>query len=168
MTPTGSPAPKAPTAGGAASGADRDRANADVIRGKAPVRATEGLDRHSGAVDRAAAESSPAGESAESVAGPACEPLCLPRQRLKRGPAWRAACRAAPLSPAGVVASIQGRLITLLDTLLQKEVVVPKPVTPPALTTVYRGSDAKLIRLQTEIIESALEALGTPPLGKPK
>lgn len=74
----------------------------------------------------------------------------------------------APLTAAGVVASIQGRLISLLGTLLSRDVVLPNPVTPPAAPTVYRGADADLIRLQDEVIALALEALGTAPRARPK
>ena len=69
----------------------------------------------------------------------------------------------APMTPASMIGSIQGRLASLLDTLLVRGVVLPKPVTPPQKQTLYRGADAELIRLQDEIISLALEALATPP-----
>jgi hypothetical protein len=67
----------------------------------------------------------------------------------------------ATLTPAGVVASIQGRLATLLESLLAKGVTLPKPPDPPPTT--YRGADAELLRLQNEAITLALRALSTPP-----
>jgi hypothetical protein len=69
----------------------------------------------------------------------------------------------APMTPATMLGSIQGRLAALLDTLLVRGVVLPKPVTPPQKQTLYRGADAELIRLQDEIISLALEALASPP-----
>lgn len=69
----------------------------------------------------------------------------------------------APMTPATMIGSIQGRLAALLDTLLVRGVVLPKPVTPPQKQTLYRGADAELIRLQEEIISLALEALASPP-----
>jgi hypothetical protein len=69
----------------------------------------------------------------------------------------------APMTPAPMIGSIQGRLAALLDTLLVRGVVLPKPVTPPTKQTLYRGADAELIRLQDEIISLALEALASPP-----
>jgi Cytochrome c554 and c-prime len=72
-----------------------------------------------------------------------------------------------PPTPAGIVASIQGRLVALLDNLLDKGVRTPKPVVPPTRKTVYRGADADLLRLQEEVIALALEALGAPPAAKP-
>lgn len=69
----------------------------------------------------------------------------------------------APMTPATMIGSIQGRLAALLDTLLVRGVVLPKPVTPPQKQTLYRGADAELIRLQDEIISLALEALASPP-----
>jgi hypothetical protein len=72
-----------------------------------------------------------------------------------------------PPTPAGIVASIQGRLIALLDNLLDKGVRTPKAVVPPERKTVYRGADADLLRLQEEVIALALEALGAPPAAKP-
>ncbi|MGQ0735145.1 MAG: hypothetical protein ACT4QD_16020 [Acidobacteriota bacterium] len=74
---------------------------------------------------------------------------------------------ALPPTPAGIVSAIQGRLAGLLDALLSKGVTTPTPVTPPARTTVYRGADADLLRLQEEVIALALEALGTAPAPKP-
>jgi Cytochrome c554 and c-prime len=71
-----------------------------------------------------------------------------------------------PPTPVGIVASIQGRLIALLDNLLDKDVRTPKPVAPPTRKTVYRGADADLLRLQEEVIALALEALGAPPAAK--
>jgi hypothetical protein len=71
------------------------------------------------------------------------------------------------MTPATMIGSIQGRLAALLDTLLMRGVVLPKPVTPPQKQTLYRGADAELIRLQDEIISLALEALASPP-AKPR
>jgi hypothetical protein len=68
-----------------------------------------------------------------------------------------------PMTPAGVVAALQGRIASLLDRLLAGGVTIPKPVTPPPSTTTYRGADAELIRLQDEIIALALDALASPP-----
>jgi hypothetical protein len=68
-----------------------------------------------------------------------------------------------PSTPAGIVASIQGRLVSLLDSLLGRGVTAPMPLTPPQQKTVYSGADADLLRLQEEVIALALEALGTAP-----
>lgn len=78
-------------------------------------------------------------------------------------PATAPAAAPAAMSPAGIVASIQGRLATVLNSLLARGVALPKPVTPPARPPVYRGADAELLRLQDEIIALALDALGTAP-----
>ena len=72
-----------------------------------------------------------------------------------------------PPTPAGIVASIQGRLIGILDTLLSRAVTTPTRVTPPERKTVYRGADAELLRLQDEVIALALEALGSAPAPAP-
>ncbi len=72
-----------------------------------------------------------------------------------------------PPTPAGIVASVQGRLAALLDALLSRGTTTPTPVTPPAKKTVYRGADADLLRLQEEVIALALDALGTAPAPKP-
>jgi hypothetical protein len=71
-----------------------------------------------------------------------------------------------PPTPTGIVASLQGRLIGLLDALLSRGVTTPTRVTPPERKTVYRGADAELLRLQEEIIALALEALGSAPAPK--
>jgi hypothetical protein len=71
-----------------------------------------------------------------------------------------------PPTPAGIVASVQGRLAALLDALLSRGVSTPSRVVPPTKKTVYRGADADLLRLQEEVIALALEALGTPPAPK--
>ena len=71
-----------------------------------------------------------------------------------------------PPTPTGIVASLQGRLIGLLDALLSRGVTTPTRVTPPERKTVYRGADAELLRLQAEIIALALEALGSAPAPK--
>jgi hypothetical protein len=68
-----------------------------------------------------------------------------------------------PLTPAGLVSAIQGRIAALLDDLLTKGTRVPVPVTPPPPKTTYRGTDTDLLRLQDEIISLALEALRSPP-----
>ena len=73
---------------------------------------------------------------------------------------------ALPTTPAGIVASIQGRVAALLDRLLGSGVTTPNRVTPPARKTVYRGPDADLLRLQEEVIALAIEALGTAPAPK--
>jgi hypothetical protein len=72
-----------------------------------------------------------------------------------------------PPTPTGIVASLQGRLIGILDALLSRNVTTPTRVTPPERKTVYRGADAELLRLQDEIIALALEALGSAPPQKP-
>jgi hypothetical protein len=72
-----------------------------------------------------------------------------------------------PPTPAGIVASIQGRLIGILDALLSRAVTTSTRVTPPERKTVYRGADAELLRLQDEVIALALEALGTKPASPP-
>lgn len=68
-----------------------------------------------------------------------------------------------PPTPAGIVASLQGRLIGILDALLSRAVTVSTRVTPPERKTVYRGADAELLRLQDEVIALALEALSNKP-----
>jgi len=73
---------------------------------------------------------------------------------------------ALPTTPAGIVASVQGRVAALLDRLLGSGVKTPNRVTPPARKTVYRGPDADLLRLQEEVIALAIEALGTAPAPK--
>ena len=70
-----------------------------------------------------------------------------------------------PPTPAGIVASLQGRS-RVLDDLLRAGATTPGRVTPPARKTLYRGADAELLRLQDEVIALALEALGTPPPAK--
>jgi hypothetical protein len=72
-----------------------------------------------------------------------------------------------PPTPAGIVASLQGRLIGILDALLSRAVTVSTRVTPPERKTVYRGADAELLRLQDEVIALALEALGNKPAVAP-
>ena len=72
-----------------------------------------------------------------------------------------------PPTPAGIVASLQGRLIGILDALLSRKVTAPIRVTPAERKTVYRGADAELLRLQDEVIALALEALGNPPAVAP-
>jgi hypothetical protein len=69
-----------------------------------------------------------------------------------------------PRTPAGMVASVQGRLAALLQALLVRGARTPVRVTPPERPTVYRGADAELLRLQEEVIALALEALGTAPV----
>lgn len=71
-----------------------------------------------------------------------------------------------PPTPAGIVASLQGRLVGILDSLLSRGVTTPTRVTPPERKTTYRGADAELLRLQDEIIALAVEALGTAPAPK--
>ena len=71
-----------------------------------------------------------------------------------------------PPTPAGIVASLQGRLIGILDSLLSRGVTTPTRVTPPERKTTYRGADAELLRLQVEIIALAVEALGSAPAPK--
>lgn len=74
-----------------------------------------------------------------------------------------------PPTPTGIVASIQGRLVSLLANLLNREVTTPSRVTPPVKKTVYQGADAELLRLQDEVIALALEALSSqPPKPAPK
>lgn len=68
-----------------------------------------------------------------------------------------------PPSPAAIVATIQGRAVSLLDRLLRREGRAPVRVTPPQPTIEYRGADAELLRLQQEILALALDALGTAP-----
>jgi hypothetical protein len=71
-----------------------------------------------------------------------------------------------PPTPAGIVASLQGRLVGILDSLLSRGVTTPTRVVPPERKTTYRGADAELLRLQDEIIALALEALGSAPAPK--
>jgi hypothetical protein len=70
----------------------------------------------------------------------------------------------ATLTPVGIVASIQGRLASLLDSLLARGVTLPKPVTPKTPRPTYKGADGELLRLQQEAIDLALEVLGTSPI----
>ena len=74
-----------------------------------------------------------------------------------------------PLSPAAAVAEIQGRTITVIDSLLRRGGRAPVRVVPPERKTQYRGADADLLRLQEEVLQLAIEALGTaPPAGDAK
>ena len=66
-----------------------------------------------------------------------------------------------PPTPTGIVASIQGRLVTLLANLLNRDVTTPTRVVPPVKKTTYQGADAELLRLQDDVIALALEALST-------
>jgi hypothetical protein len=70
---------------------------------------------------------------------------------------------ALPRSAAAIVATVQGRAIALVDSLLRRDGRAPARVTPPEPTTVYRGADAELLRLQQEVLTLGLEALGKPP-----
>lgn len=104
----------------------------------------------------------PPGPAAPSMA----PPVVAPPPPVMAAPPIPVAAPVAPrdpatLTPAGVVASIQGRLATLLESLLAKGVTVPKP--PDPLPSAYRGADAELLRLQNEAIALAMRALSTPP-----
>jgi hypothetical protein len=68
-----------------------------------------------------------------------------------------------PQSPAAAVAAIQGRAIALLDSLLRRDARAPLRVVPAERKTEYQGPDADLLRLQSEVLSLALEALRTAP-----
>jgi hypothetical protein len=93
----------------------------------------------------------------------AAPPLPLPAPDPTIRPADSPPAPDLPLTPAGLVSAIQGRIAALLDDLLTKGARVPVPVTPPRPKTTYRGTDTDLLRLQDEIISLALEALRSPP-----
>lgn len=68
-----------------------------------------------------------------------------------------------PRTRVGVVAAIQGRIVTLLRQLLARNARAPVRVTPPERASAYGGADAELLRLQEEVIALALEALSQAP-----
>lgn len=70
---------------------------------------------------------------------------------------------ALPQSPTAAVAEVQGRAITLIDSLLRRGGRAPIRVTPPERKMQYNGADADLLRLQEEVLALAIEALGTAP-----
>lgn len=70
---------------------------------------------------------------------------------------------AEPRTMSGLIASVQGRLINVLTSLLRQNASVPQRVVPPAKPAVYSGPDRDLLKLQDDIISLALEVLGKAP-----
>src|SRR5688572_2427622 len=70
---------------------------------------------------------------------------------------------AEPPSISGLIASVQGRLMNVLASMLRQNATVPQRVVPPAKPAVYSGPDRDLLKLQDEIISLALEVLGKAP-----
>ena len=64
---------------------------------------------------------------------------------------------------SGLIASVQGRLINVLASLLRQNATVPQRVVPPVKPAVYSGPDRDLLKLQDDIISLALEVLGKAP-----
>lgn len=110
------------------------------------------------AVARASAPSNglPTGSSAVRAPAPVVDEAGSPLPGLDIAPLL-------PLTSSELVAAVQGRLITLLDSLLRRGGRTPVRVTPPESETDYESGDAELLALQEAALKLALEALGTAP-----
>jgi hypothetical protein len=64
-----------------------------------------------------------------------------------------------PINAAGLLAALHDRTAGLLASLLRRNVVPAAPLRPPAFASHVTGPDAEFLRLQTEALALAIEAL---------
>ena len=142
----------------AAAAAERAAAVAAAAERAAAAREAAERAAAARAVARASAPSNglPTGSSAVRAPAPVVDEAGSPLPGLDIAPLL-------PLTSSELVAAVQGRLITLLDSLLRRGGRTPVRVTPPESETDYESGDAELLALQEAALKLALEALGTAP-----